>query len=214
MTVALTESPDELSNQLSDQLRTELAAELARVAPQKVPHPAPRLRAMQVPDTEPAPDPQLDPRQARRRRPLSQPTLALSLVPPPAPNRPTAPGAPPWPPSSAAGLPDPQVWSWRVVQAVAEVLCGVRPLAQLVRWTNRDVYEGLRRRSAHMAGRTTTSHPAAARRAVVRSVRVCQPADRVVEAAAVVVARGRVQAVAFRLEGANGRWRMTALELG
>jgi hypothetical protein len=36
----------------------------------------------------------------------------------------------------------------------------------------------------------------------------------VVEASAVVVARGRVQAVALRLEGQDGRWRMTALELG
>jgi hypothetical protein len=65
-----------------------------------------------------------------------------------------------------------------------------------------------------MAGRTAPGHPAAGQRAVVRSVRICQPADRVVEGAAVVVARGRVQAVAFRLEGAGGRWRMTALELG
>jgi len=173
----------------------------------------PRLRARPVPDTEPAPDLPLDP-PPRRRTPVSQPTLALSLVPPRTPGRPTPPGAPLWPAPIAAGLPDPHMWSRRVVQAVAEVLCGVRPLAQLVRWTNRDVYEGLRRRSAQMAGRTAPGDPATGRRAVVRSVRICQPADRVVEAAAVVVARGRVQAVAFRLEGADGRWRMTALELG
>jgi hypothetical protein len=203
MTVALTD--------LSEQLRAELAAELARNAPPL----APRLRAMPVPDTEPAPDLQPDPRLRGRRRLVTQPTLALSLVPPPGPGRPTAPAAAPWPQPITAGLPDPQVWSRRVMQAVVEVLCGVRPVAQLVRWTNRDVYEGLRRRSGvQMAGHGTPGHPEAGRRAVVRSVRICQPADGVVEAAAVVAARGRIQAVAFRLEGADGRWRMTALELG
>jgi hypothetical protein len=49
---------------------------------------------------------------------------------------------------------------------------------------------------------------------MVRSVRVCLPADGVAEASAVVVSRGRVLAVALRLEGLDGRWRMTALEVG
>ena len=86
---------------------------------------------------------------------------------------------------------------------------GVRPVAQLVRWTSLEVYAGLQRRCAPSGRR-----PAPGRRAVVRTVRVCLPADGVVEASAVVVARGRVQAVALRLEGLDGRWRMTALELG
>jgi hypothetical protein len=49
---------------------------------------------------------------------------------------------------------------------------------------------------------------------VVRSMRLCRPADGVVEASAVVVDRGRVRAVALRLEEFGGRWRVCALEIG
>ena len=54
----------------------------------------------------------------------------------------------------------------------------------------------------------------AGRRAVVRSVRVCEPADGVAEASAVVVDGGRVRAVAFRMVGLDGRWRVEALQVG
>ncbi len=172
----------------------------------------PTLRILPIPDTEPPPDcapfvgARADP--ADRAGPR-QPTLALALVTTPEESsglpferfgpRPTA----------TSELPDPEAWARRMVQAVLEALSGVRPVAQLVRWTSLDVYAGLQRRSALAAAR-----PRPGRRAVVRSVRICQPADGVVEACAVVVARGRVQAVALRLEGLDGRWRMTALELG
>jgi len=56
--------------------------------------------------------------------------------------------------------------------------------------------------------------PAPVRRAVVRSVHTTEPVPGVVEASAVVVDRGRVRAVALRLEGLDGRWRATALEMG
>ena len=52
------------------------------------------------------------------------------------------------------------------------------------------------------------------RQAVVRGVRVCLPADGVAEASAVVIDADRVRAVAVRLEGLDGRWRATALEVG
>jgi Family of unknown function (DUF6459) len=164
----------------------------------------PRLRTLAVPDTEPAPDAEPYVGPALGAQLAGHPTLAL--------------GDPPAPLERAAdrleatdrlGLPDPEVWSRRMAQAVAEVLCGVRPVAQLARWTSRDVYESLRRRGSRTATRAVPD-----RRAVVRSVRVGLPTPGVVEACAVVVARGRVQAVALRLEGADGRWRMTALELG
>ena len=48
----------------------------------------------------------------------------------------------------------------------------------------------------------------------VRRVRVCEPADGIVEACAVVVSHGRVRALALRLEGLDGRWLVTALTIG
>ena len=181
----------------------------------------PPLRILPIPDTEPPPDraPFVGARAGRADRPdradrsdwpaPRQPTMALALV-----TTPEEPSGLPFErfgprPTSTYELPDPEAWARRMVQAVLEALSGVRPVAQLVRWTSLDVYAGLQRRSALAAAR-----PLPGRRAVVRSVRICQPADGVVEACAVVVARGRVQAVALRLEGLDGRWRMTALELG
>jgi uncharacterized protein DUF6459 len=169
----------------------------------------PRLRALPIPDTEPEPD--TVPYAAHPASPADQrqPPLALALVTAPQ-ERPTSAFDRFGPrPTATSDLPDPHAWTRRLVQAVMEVLTGVRPVAQLARWSTLDVYDGLRRRCALATGR-----PAPARRAVVRTVRVCLPADGVVEASAVVVARGRVQAVALRLEGIDGRWRMTALELG
>jgi hypothetical protein len=52
------------------------------------------------------------------------------------------------------------------------------------------------------------------RRAVVRGVRVCEPADGVAETCAVVVDGARVRALAMRLVGVDGRWRIEALQVG
>src|SRR5204863_3419166 len=71
-------------------------------------------------------------------------------------------------PTATDDLPDPRAWARRMVQAVVEVLSGVRPVAQLVRWTSLEVYAGLQRRCT-----PTTRPPAPGRRAVVRTVRVC-----------------------------------------
>jgi uncharacterized protein DUF6459 len=173
--------------------------------------PAP-LRWLPIPDTEPPPEPPLEPYAGRvHAAGPAQLTLALTTVtsagPEPEVHRPFGSFEPR--PTATAELPDPAAWARRMAQAVVEVLSGVRPAAQLVRWTTFEVYSGLQRRCAPAASRSAPS-----RRAVVRTVRVCLPADGVAEASAVVVARGRVQAVALRLEGLDGRWRMTALELG
>lgn len=166
-----------------------------------------RLRTTPIPDTEPADGSLVRP---VRPTPRSGNQVTLALVPLPLPLRPpTADRTGRLRSNSAVDLPDPEMWSRRIAQAVAEVLCGVRPVAQLSRWTSRDVYDGLRRRCTLAVGL-----PAPRRRAVVRAVRLCRPTDTVVEAAAVVLARGRLQAVAFRLEATHGRWRMTALEIG
>jgi aerobic-type carbon monoxide dehydrogenase small subunit (CoxS/CutS family) len=48
----------------------------------------------------------------------------------------------------------------------------------------------------------------------VRTVRVCEPADGVAEACAVVIDGNRVRALALRLVGLDGRWRVEALQVG
>jgi hypothetical protein len=49
---------------------------------------------------------------------------------------------------------------------------------------------------------------------VVRSVRVSEPHDGVAEVCAVVQQGPRCRAIALRLEGIDGRWQCTALQIG
>lgn len=117
-------------------------------------------------------------------------------------------------PTSSVALPDPTATCAAVVQAVVEVLGGVRPVSQLVRWTTHEVHAALSRRTALAARLRQNGAVPSTRAAVVRGVRVCLPADGVAEASAVVIDADRVRAVAVRLEGLDGRWRATALEVG
>jgi hypothetical protein len=109
-------------------------------------------------------------------------------------------------PTRSAELPDPRRWAARLAQGIVEALHGHRPLQQLLRWTDEPVYGMLeRRRTVPRAG--TGPRP------LVRSVRTCQPSDGVVEASVVVETGRRCRALAMRLEGLDGRWRCTALEI-
>jgi len=110
------------------------------------------------------------------------------------------------PPTGSARLPDPHRWSARLAQGIVEVLHGHRPLQQLVRWTDESVYAMLARRLA-ARGPSTGSRP------LVRSIRVCEPRVGVVEVSVVVEAGHRCRALAMRLEGLDGRWCCTALEI-
>ncbi len=111
-------------------------------------------------------------------------------------------------PTSRSDLPEPRGWSGRFAQAVVEVLEGDRPVAQLVRWTSTDVYDEVACRVLD------PGTGAAGPRAVVRSVHVTEPADGIAEVAAMVRRGTRTTAVALRLEGLDGRWQCTAIELG
>jgi hypothetical protein len=113
-------------------------------------------------------------------------------------------------PTPRAALPEPRSWAGRFVQAVVEVMAGDRPASQLVRWTTLEVYDGVACRVTPR-GRPGSPVPP---RAVVRSVHVTEPADGVAEVAALVRRGMRCTAVALRLEGMDGRWQCTALELG
>lgn len=165
------------------------------------------LRALPVPDAEPAP--------VRLRRPSAnevprtQGALALSVDVDAGPPDPVvAPRC-----TASSGLPDARATAASMVQAVVEVLAGTRPPSQLTRWLAVDVLAAVHRRAA-LATRMRRGPAAPQRAAVVRAVRVCHPRDGVVEAAAVVTGDDRVRAVALRLEGLDGRWRVTALEIG
>jgi Family of unknown function (DUF6459) len=107
-------------------------------------------------------------------------------------------------------LPEPQPWAGRLVQAIVEITAGVRPIAQLVRWTTSDVYESVCRRTAHLA----TVRDRRRTGAIVRSVHVDEPGEGVAEVCAVVQQGNRCRAIALRLEGVDGRWQCTALQVG
>lgn len=113
-------------------------------------------------------------------------------------------------PTATADLPDLHDFAETLVQALVETMTGARSPAQLRRWTSDPVYQMLVRRST-LAKRRGAGP---SRRAVVRRVRVCEPADGVAEACAVVLEAGRARAVALRLVGLDGRWVLTALQIG
>lgn len=113
---------------------------------------------------------------------------------------------------SDRGLPDARPWATQLTQGVLEVLSGDRPVTQLLRWTSQDVYDTLQRRM--VVGARAHGQARVRRRAAVRSVHVTRPDVGVAEVAATALREGRLQAIALRLEGINGRWQCTALELG
>jgi hypothetical protein len=112
-------------------------------------------------------------------------------------------------PTPTAELPTARGWAARFAQAIVEVLAGDRPVSQLVRWTTTAVYDDL---AALVVGPGAV--PTSAARGIVRSVHVSEPVDGVAEVAALVRRGARSTALALRLEGLDGRWQCTALELG
>ena len=99
----------------------------------------------------------------------------------------------------------------------------MRPVSQLVRWTTAAIYEEL---CARVARPAAAARPAVRTRVgnrdvvatrlaeVVRSVRVSEPGDGVAEVCAIVQQGPRCRAIALRLEGIDGRWQCTALQIG
>lgn len=107
-------------------------------------------------------------------------------------------------------LPDPVAFARQLAQAFVEVMAGSRPAPQLIRWTTPEVYAVLARRALVAARRDLPQ----SRRPMVRAVRVCETADGVVEACAVVVHQDRVRALAMRMAGLDHRWVVTDLAVG
>jgi len=108
-------------------------------------------------------------------------------------------------PTPRAELPDPRPWAGRLILATLEALAGRRSVQQLMPWTDDVVYAQVSRAVRHRIADTAPG--------VLRSVRVSEPADGVAEVCAVVSGADRTRAVAARLEGSDGKWRCTALQL-
>ena len=167
--------------------------------------------------------------------------LRLVLVPPPPPPltaearpaRLVLPGVPvPRPPhrpgprpeaSTWGSLPDPDfgpTWTTRaelppaadagrvLLTLAVEALSGRRPVSQLRSSTSLGVFTALSR------GRRPRWCTEGGAPLVWGPVHVCEPVDGVAEVSAVVRRSGRAHAVAARLEGIDGRWRCTALQIG
>ena len=136
-------------------------------------------------------------------------------TPPPGPrprlDRPAAPGedaafGPTWSPRS--DLPDPQAAGRRLVTSALEAFAGRRPMGQLQPLVSPGLFTAL---SGRRRPRWCTEGSAPL---LVSSVRVCEPVDGIAEVSAVARRAGRAHAVAARLEGIDGRWRCTALQIG
>jgi hypothetical protein len=117
-------------------------------------------------------------------------------------------------PAVRPGMPDAVAWASRLVQAVSEVIAGDRPISQLVRFADEEVFAELNRRVRLLGLTTTATGRGAHERSVIRSIRVCTPAHRVAEVAAHVRHGDRSRAIALRMEVRRNRWVCTALELG
>ena len=121
-------------------------------------------------------------------------------------------GVPPWSSESDVGvrrtgtraLPSATRSAQVFARALVEILSGRRPLAQLRVHCSPDIYAGLLDRPL----------PAAVCLPHLLTVRVCEPADGVAEVSAAFRRAQRVRAIAFRIQGVDGRWRITALEVG
>ena len=110
--------------------------------------------------------------------------------------------------SGRADLPDVRDAGRRLITLTLEVLAGRRPIGQLQPVTSPGVYAAL------SGGRRPRWCAEGTAPLVVGRVHVCEPVDGVAEVSAVATRGGRAHAVAARLEGIDGRWRCTALQVG
>jgi hypothetical protein len=161
-----------------------------------------------------SPIPLRDPVDARRLvdtdggAPMSAAQEALALAAPPDDEV-----VPALPPPAAPVVPAAdREWAARFVHAATEVASGQRSASQLVRWTTPDVQQNLQRRAA-LAGRARSAGIYRAGKPFVRSLRMSVVASGY-EVTAVVGDLDRFHAVAMRMQDLDGRWRVTALEIG
>ncbi|TFV81390.1 Rv3235 family protein [Blastococcus sp. CT_GayMR16] len=110
--------------------------------------------------------------------------------------------------SSRTDLPDPRETGRRLITLTLEALAGRRPLLQVQSMTSPGVFAAL------SGGRRPRWCVASSTPLLVGRVHVHEPVDGVAEITAIARRDGRAHAVAARLEGIDGRWRCTALQIG
>lgn len=110
--------------------------------------------------------------------------------------------------STRSDLPDPAAAGRRLITVTLESFAGRRPLWQLQPLTSPGVFTAL------SAGRRPPWCTSGTGPLLIGRVHVCEPVDGVAEISAVARRGGRAHAVAARLEGVDGRWRCTALQVG
>lgn len=112
--------------------------------------------------------------------------------------------------TGTADLPAAKEWAPRIIRATLEAWDGSRSADQLSRWLAPEVRDRVARRGqlARRRGRRPLRPPH------LRALLTCHPADGVCEVSAVVHSDGRVRALALRMSGVDGRWLVTAFELG
>jgi hypothetical protein len=110
--------------------------------------------------------------------------------------------------SQRSELPDARDAGRRLITLALEAMAGRRPLAQLQPTTSVGVFAAL------TGGRRPRWCAEGTAPLLVGPVHVCEPVDGVAEVSAVARRAGRAHAVAARLEGIDGRWRCTALQIG
>ena len=110
--------------------------------------------------------------------------------------------------SRRADLPEPGPAARRLLTVALEAFAGRRPMSQLQPAVTPSLFSVLlARRKPRWCIEGTTS-------VRISSVRVSEPVDGVAEVSAVARRDGRAHAVAARMEGIDGRWRCTALQVG
>ena len=110
--------------------------------------------------------------------------------------------------STRADLPDVRVAGRRLLTTALEAFAGRRPLTQLRPLTTPTLFQAV------CAGRTPRWCAGGTAPIVLGALHVCEPVDGVAEVSAVAHRAGRAHAVAARLEGVDGRWRCTAVQVG
>ena len=118
-------------------------------------------------------------------------------------------------PSSTVELPSPREMIERLGLVACEILAGLRSVDQIARWVTEDVYRTLAERSiAARRNHSRLSDSAPARpRVEVRSTRISEPRDGIVEGVVLLRVGARTRAMCIRLEGLDHRWRASAVAL-
>lgn len=106
--------------------------------------------------------------------------------------------------TSSADLPPALGSATMLCRALLEVLTGRRDLNQLRIHCAPDVFAGMR----------TKIDAARLRPAMLLSIAVCQPADGIAEVSVIFRSAGRTRALALRMQGVDGYWRITVLDMG